>query len=134
MYALIVVGIAGGLINIYDVRSGIRKPEEAGLIQAVQWLKGNAGPTDRVMSRYPTWVAAATGNRGVRWDETNDPEIQQRSLSTYGIEWVIVDHNKVLRESAVERLTPLINQHPEHFQMLFESSQPDPTRVYRFVP
>jgi hypothetical protein len=134
MYALIVIGIAGCLINVYSIRSGIRKPEEAGYIQAVQWLKGNAGPTDRVMSRYPTWVAAANGNRGIRWDETNDPEIQQRSLTTNGIQWVIVDHNKVLRETAIERLTPLIHQHPEHFQLQFATRQSDPTRVYRFVP
>src|SRR5205814_978757 len=99
MYLLVIAGITGGLVNIYRVREGMRRPEEAGFVQAVEWLKENASPADRVLSRYPTWVAAVTGNRGERWNETNEAAIHHQLLLNDDIKWVIVDHNKVLREA-----------------------------------
>jgi hypothetical protein len=100
----------------------------------VQWVASNASQSDRVMSRYPTWVAATAGNRGIRWSETSAAETLELELTDNRIDWLIVDHIKVFRESAAGRFAPLIQQHPDKFRLRFESAPQLPTRVYRFVP
>src|SRR5262249_16789297 len=96
---VVALGVAGCIWTIYLVRSGSHSPEEVGFMQAVQWLGSNAPKTELVMSRYPTWVGTVTGNRGIRWEEVDDPAAHHRELIDTNITWVIVDHNKVFRDA-----------------------------------
>jgi hypothetical protein len=86
------------------------------------------------LSRYPTWVAAVTGNRGARWEETDDINVQLRTILNDDIRWVILDHNKVFRETGTDRLKPLIDDDPGQFRLEYTTPQLPPTLVYRFVP
>ncbi len=133
MVLLVVAGLVGCTINIVRVRLHIRPPEEAGFVDAVTWLRAHSNTSERVMSRYPTWVAAASNQRGVRWEATFDPEVHLHSLLGKRIRWLIVDHIRIGRTSGADYLAPLLQKHPEQFVLRFQSSQNPPVRVYEFL-
>lgn len=130
---IMAVGLAGCVFTIYKVRTGQEPVEARAYRESVQWLKANASPSETVSSRYPGFVTASTGQRGTRFEETHDPEIQRKALRDQGIRWLIVDHQKLTRESAVELLQPLLEKYPADFELKYRSLVDPATRVYRVV-
>ena len=133
MAVLIAIGVAGCFVGIYQARTGARAPEEAGFTDAGNWLKRNSSSADRVMSRYPTWIAADNGQRGERFDESFDSEVHHRVFVNDHIRWLVVDYNKMGRVTPAEYLAPLLSKHADEFRLRFQSLQDPPTRVYEFV-
>jgi hypothetical protein len=131
---LLAVGVTGCVWTAYLARTGYRSPEEAGFIAAANWIRQNAAGTDRVMSRYPTWIGTYTGNRGIRWEEVADSKVHLKTIVDSRIDWVIVDRNKVFRESAADRLLPLMLSDSEEFELRYTTPTEPPAFVYRFRP
>jgi hypothetical protein len=133
MAVLIAIGIGGCFFGIYQARTGARPAEEAGFIDAGNWLKRNSSSTDRVMSRYPTWIAADNGQRGERFDESFDPEVHHRVFVNDHIRWLVVDYNKMGRVTPAEYLSPLLSKYAGEFRLRFQSRQDPSARVYEFL-
>jgi hypothetical protein len=133
MAVLIAIGIGGCFAGIYQAQTGARTSEEAGFIEAGNWLKRNSPGSDRVMSRYPTWIAADNGQRGERFDESFDPEVHHQVLLKDHIRWLVVDYNKMGSVTPAEYLEPLLSKYSDQFELKYQSQRNPPTRVYKFL-
>jgi len=130
---LVVANLFGCTIRIIHAWENSRPSEEAGFLEAAAWLQKNADPSQRVMSRFPTWIAAVNGQRGLRWESSPDPDLHRQALLQNRIRWIILDHNRLFRDTAAQLMTPLIQKYPSEFVLRFESSQKPSTRVYEFT-
>ena len=58
----------------------------------------------------------------------------RRELIENQTQWLILDRNKVARNTGTDLFTPLIDQDSIEFELCFDSPVKPSTRVYRFTP
>jgi len=130
---LMIVGFLGCSYGAVRVRAHMRTQEELGFLEAASWLREHAAAGDLVMSRHPAWIACVNGQRGIRWEDSFDADVQRRALVRNKIRWVVIDHNKVLRYTGSQYLAGLLERYPGDFALRYQSAQDPPARVYEFT-
>ncbi len=132
IFLLLTLYIMGDIKEIIREHTEPLTPEQKSLLIAVDWLKKNVPRDSLILSRYPRWLHVYTnGYRGLRFLRTKNTEKQYKYIIENGIEYIIIDQNKIYLDDARDYLIPLINDYKDSFELVYVTPEKPKTWIYR---